>query len=107
MNAKHTHGPWKYEEGTKTIRSQKENYWLATMDSWDGAVNNKANAARIIACVNACEGINPEAVPNLLEACRLISRLADGQGRANLLEVAGMARLALRKAEMEEQEARP
>jgi hypothetical protein len=28
-----------------------------------------ANARRIVACVNACEGINPEAVPDLLEAC--------------------------------------
>ncbi len=25
-------------------------------------------AARIVACVNACEGINPEAVPLILEA---------------------------------------
>jgi len=30
------------------------------------------NAARIVACVNACEGINPEAVPDLLEALRRI-----------------------------------
>ncbi len=29
-----------------------------------------ANAARIVACVNACEGINPEAVPKMLEALR-------------------------------------
>lgn len=29
-----------------------------------------ANAARIVACVNACEGLNPEAVPEVLEALR-------------------------------------
>lgn len=28
----------------------------------------KANAARIVSCVNACEGINPEAVKDLLRA---------------------------------------
>ncbi len=28
----------------------------------------EANAARIVACVNACAGINPEAVPDLLAA---------------------------------------
>jgi hypothetical protein len=43
---KHTPGPWRYEESTKTIRAVPSNYWLATMDSWDGAVkpSNDANA---------------------------------------------------------------
>jgi len=45
----HTQGPWVYCEQTKTIRSKKENYWLATMDSWDGSVNNAANARLISA----------------------------------------------------------
>lgn len=31
-----------------------------------------ANAERIIACVNACQGINPEAVPDMLEALKAI-----------------------------------
>ena len=44
---KTTPGPWKWEPETKTIRSQKENYWLATMNSFDGAVNNEANAKLI------------------------------------------------------------
>lgn len=44
----HTKGPWIYESTTKTIRSTPTNYWLATMDSWDGAVDNEANA-RLIA----------------------------------------------------------
>lgn len=48
-NTHHTPGPWKYEPETKTIRSQKTNYWLATMDSWDGAVNHHANASLISA----------------------------------------------------------
>ena len=29
-----------------------------------------ANAHRLVACWNACEGLNPEAVPGLLAACK-------------------------------------
>ena len=47
--SKFTPGPWRYEASTKTIRSEPANYWLATMDSWDGAVNHEANAALIAA----------------------------------------------------------
>jgi hypothetical protein len=54
-----TPGPWRYEAATKTIRSVPANYWLATMDSFDGAVDHEANA-RLIA-----------AAPDLLEACRM------------------------------------
>jgi len=35
--------------------------------------NAKANIDRIVACVNACQGINPKAVPKLMEALREIS----------------------------------
>ena len=34
------------------------------------AVVTRINANRLCACWNACEGINPEAVPDLLEACK-------------------------------------
>lgn len=37
--------------------------------------------------------------PELLETCRAIVALADGQGRMNMLEVAGMARRAIDRAE--------
>lgn len=36
--------------------------------------------------------------PELADACRAIAALADGQGRMNMLEVAGQARAALAKA---------
>lgn len=32
-----------------------------------------ANAKRIVACVNACAGINPEAVPVLLKMCERVA----------------------------------
>jgi hypothetical protein len=45
----------------------------------------KETAARIVACVNACRGINPKAVPNLLEAAESalqeLSFLVDTTGR--------------------------
>jgi hypothetical protein len=50
--AKATPRPWRYEEGTKTIRSVPSNYWLATMNSFDGAVDNDANASLIVKAVN-------------------------------------------------------
>ncbi len=58
---KHTPGPWRYEFETRTIRSIPTNYWLATIDSWDGAVNNEANAHLIAAA------------PDLLEALKKVA----------------------------------
>ena len=40
---------WRHELATKTIRSVPENYWVASMDSWDGAVDHAANARLIAA----------------------------------------------------------
>ena len=37
-----------------------------------GSVTAKADADHILACVNACEGINPKAVPDLLNACKIL-----------------------------------
>lgn len=54
----HTPGPWRYEPATRTIRSEPANYWLATLDSWDGAIREQNDSnARIMA-----------ASPKLLEA---------------------------------------
>lgn len=58
MAAQHTPGPWKWEPETKTIRSVPANYWIASMDSWDKAVNHEANAHLI------------EAAPDLLKALK-------------------------------------
>ncbi len=65
-----------------------------------------ANAERIVACVNACEGINPEAVPELLDALQDI--IADHDERVALypesetqprrLEVMGIASAAIARA---------
>lgn len=38
----------------------------------------EADARRIVHCVNACEGINPAAVPKLLAACKHLAAVAIG-----------------------------
>ncbi len=40
-----------------------------------GNIHHTGNAERIVACVNACEGINPEAVPELLKAAKTVHDL--------------------------------
>ncbi len=67
----HTPGPWRYEAGTKTIRAVPSNYWLATMDSWDGQVDNESNA-RLIAAA-------PELLAALKNALNVMAGVATGQ----------------------------
>jgi len=90
MKTQHTPGPWRFEQATKTIRSIPENYWLATMDSWDGAVNHESNA-RLIA-----------AAPELFEALERLLAWADMQRDSMAYESArreiGQARVAIAKA---------
>ena len=61
----HTPEPWRYEPDTRTIRSEPQNYWLATMDSWDGAVDNAANAKLMAASPDLLEAL--EECADLLE----------------------------------------
>ena len=82
MTTKHTPGPWivykptEYQEGHWRIGQDtitvKQPYVAALrpMPSKNLHQVLKANADRIVACVNACEGINPEAVPMMLEALK-------------------------------------
>ena len=117
----HTPGPWfvgTQNDGLYIIAGRKpapnNDYpWhdaprvcLATMQGPSASdclpVNKDANAARIVACVNACEGIaDPSVVPELLAALQLISNgphdaeaIADmlGQVRAILAKATGGAR---------------
>ena len=86
---KYTKGPWRYEESTKTIRSP-ENYWLATMDSWDGAVDHTANAHLMAAA------------PEIIEACRLaIQALKNvrAAGETAYLPIIKQGERAINKAE--------
>ena len=50
---KHTALPWKFEQTTKTIRQIPSNCWIASVDSWDGLVNNNADSEFIIRACNS------------------------------------------------------
>jgi hypothetical protein len=98
---KHTPGPWEIEEREhsrrQVIRTKQGVITELINYGHAGGINAvcfieelRANA-RLIA-----------AAPDLLEACRAIAALMDGQGRRNLPLVSGMARAAIAKAEGKE-----
>ena len=67
--SKHTPEPWEVR-GECGIWS--EDGFVATTNPHvrPFATIQATNAARIVACVNACEGINPQAIPDLLKAAK-------------------------------------
>lgn len=54
----------------------------------------EANARRIVSCVNACKGINPEAVPQLVEALSEILSEAEKYGFGGNSGAYGTGRVA-------------
>ena len=96
-NRKHTPGPWRYEEITQTIRSVPSNYWIATMDSFDGAVRKETQANALLTA----------AAPELLEAAKLALLMTSNpdvvpphaDSRHQVIEVLNHLRKAIAKAE--------
>lgn len=88
MTTKHTPEPWHAFE--------RDGHWALTAPRCGevGIVNDADQAARIVACVNACAGINPEAVPELLAARRRqlrgIQVAKEREGRARRLARRGI-----------------
>lgn len=80
MSAKHTKEPWFIHNGIDIDGTQDHRARLhiadCAPDSYDVGLTDidvpiaRANADRIVACVNACTGINPAAIQKLLEACK-------------------------------------
>lgn len=71
----HTPEPWSINEwpqGDAEIRIGAVGYprIAAVLLKYESINGQKANAERIVACVNACAGIDPEAIPLLMEALR-------------------------------------
>ncbi len=71
---RHTAKPWIIKEGSHyEIRSADGKIPIArTWAGHDPPTYSFSYAERIVACVNACAGINPEAIPELIEACHAI-----------------------------------
>ena len=113
---RHTAGPWEVNRGSGTITGASNGTTSATvtvMPQWyrnhagDGthATQNRldANASRIVDCVNACEGLNPAAVPDLLEALHgfigsTIYGHLDDEGKEQWRNAVRAARAAIDKA---------
>lgn len=89
MKYKHTAEPWRAgKDGqsiicdTKIGKWREDNEHLAHYGGYVVAETvTPSNRDRIIACVNPCAGINPEAVPDLLSALRrLVSDVKQLEG---------------------------
>jgi len=86
---KRTPGKLKIKRIKQWVMGQGDDYPQIVSESGQIIVNGldlalgaeEANAERLVACWNACEGINPEAVPDLLEALEgLLSTLSPLSG---------------------------
>jgi len=69
-NEKHTEEPW--EVKGRGFAIYRQGYYITSTQGAEGTLKhiqdtNRANAERIVDCVNSCAGINPEAVPKMLE----------------------------------------
>jgi len=104
---KHTPGPWEVDAdnihagNVATLHGDNGTFAEIWSRQWltEQHCDQHANASRIVACVNACEGIaDPSAVPGLLEACKsalaLIEISTDYKGMSTSREL----RAAIAKA---------
>lgn len=110
MITKHTPGPWKPDGyGLRVLAEPKHFkptaahpvFVVAQCSTFCNGTEpeERANAARIVACVNACEGINPEAVPDVVKALEELLSLDSGDsGTVREASVRDAARAALAKA---------
>lgn len=86
MKTQHTAGTWLLRSSVDTNETLvwNDNRCPIAKIPWDGFTENnetEANAARIVACVNACAGLaDPAAdLATLREALRVIAEMADEQ----------------------------
>jgi hypothetical protein len=104
MDTKHTPEPWPTPVRFDIIGPADDdcsNYW----EIGDfGMLEREEDADRIVACVNGCAGINPEAVPEFVHLARLVASLNENHleiGAGRMLEMVTVARNALAKAGVE------
>lgn len=111
--AKHTPGEWAIDpdSDSETIaicNGDGEHVCILQIDTDYPAQVAEANAARIVACKNGCEGINPAAVKDMWEACNVAldeiitmqSLLCDAQGTEQAINgVATMLEHVIKKVE--------
>ena len=97
--SKHTPEPWRFRamgsEGCRIFPDsggKREDIKFIAMVNGRDFHTDQANAERIVACVNACKGINPEAAPELLEACKWALKECGAEAKEiGLFDVLGAA----------------
>ena len=81
QTAAHTAGPWCLEGRTTTCVTTKNGRSICTTGGYSSNASdewveeNPANAARIVACVNALEGLNPDAIADVVGFLKEIAEL--------------------------------
>jgi hypothetical protein len=71
MAAKHTSEPWRWSEDSNWVELKGKDGPVCCFDVDKRGRSDAplpADRTRIIACINACAGINPEALPDFLRA---------------------------------------
>jgi len=97
-NTQHTPGPWEYSFDHRAISGLADSVsgqtLIADVDGLGrpGLVIH-ANGHHIVACVNACEGINPKAVPELLGALQTLAEWV--QAKADADEIVGLSAMSV------------
>ncbi len=95
--------PWKVAEGQFFIKEEEGWGSIQNAADWfiaklEDSLDPPANAHRIVACVNACTGLEPTGLPEALAALRdaeaLLRRLAGAGGPAAAEAAPLAARLA-------------
>jgi len=73
--SKHTSGLWE-------LQAKGPGFYITTDDGFNVAVLNAlpADARRMIACVNGCDGFNPLWIHDLVEASEAVLSLLESQG---------------------------
>ena len=110
--SKQTPEPWVFSPDRHThdcfIHAANAEEKYGYIDNDDGGVFGSSewnwfkdeDAKRTVACVNACAGINPEAVPDVVEALREAINWAEGYAQGGVIpEYLKAARAALAKLE--------
>jgi hypothetical protein len=80
LTEQHTKEPWEVErvEGQRVRLVKGDERCIAAVPDRDQAY---ADFCRIVACVNACEGLEPEKLKEFVKACELWEQArATGQG---------------------------
>lgn len=104
MNTTHTPEPWHVAEGRNHLLRIAAGTAAVVNDCGDSEVpQHAANADRIVACVNACAGVNPDAVPDMLAALHradaaLSLLMATGNGDRHDRAALDVIRAAIAKA---------